>query len=308
VPLLTDAVKYLLGTGKLAVHRLSKQRDETGHSVPAGCHSLWSLCCHERQQYLLRHQLLWIYWVTSLDNARLKIDRARNHISELGALVRSLPDLYISSIESDPQGRGNSIRYFLPNSLQLNSTIALIVGDAIHNLRTSLDYSWIAASDGEDRGKHAKFPVCGSAKELDGRLRAAQIDITHPALFELMISEIKPFKSAEWHIWALHELDIVDKHRLILPVVKSTTISGIVVEDEHGPVSGDSWPIIASGDTFHFDFKPNIQIKNKGKPTVEVRFADGVPTESSAILTTLEEFSRLVARLVDLLERVVQHT
>jgi hypothetical protein len=246
------------------------------------------------------------------DDARLKIDRAGNHISELDTIVRSLPERYSSTIESDPQGRGNSIRYYLPNSAQLNATVALILGDAIHALRTSLDYAWFIASNGEERGKYCKFPVCNSAKELDGRLQGAKLDITHPSLFERMRTKIQPTRDQNWHLWALHELDIIDKHRLLLPIVRAGSISGLAVEDEQGIEIGSTGTIASYEDSFRVAFLPNIQIKAKGTPVIEVWFGAGVNAhdglevlETAEIVDTLKAFERAVVITMDSLESAI---
>lgn len=81
-----------------------------------------------------------------IESAWLKIDRAEKHIDDLDAIIGSLPDAYVSSIEADSQGRGNSIKYHLPNDAAINREMGLIIGDAIHNLKTALDHAWIVAS------------------------------------------------------------------------------------------------------------------------------------------------------------------
>lgn len=115
------------------------------------------------------------------------------------------------------------------------------------------------------------------------------------------MDNVRPYSTGgSWHICTLHDLDIIDKHRLILPVQKLTTIAGIVVEDENGMVSGDSWPI--SGNELYLDFHLNVQIKNKGKPSVRVCFAEGLATESLEVVSELAAFSRVVISVVKTLE------
>src|ERR1019366_10001122 len=123
-------------------------------------------------------------------------------------IIDSLPDLYATSIEPDPHGRGYSIKYDPANPFDIDLKMALIIGDAIHGLKTALDYAWIAVSRADPANRHAKFPVRSSAAELESTLRGAQIHVSNPVLFERMIADVKPYRGGHWHIWALHELDI----------------------------------------------------------------------------------------------------
>ena len=239
--------------------------------------------------------------MNGFDSARLKIDRADKHITDLEGIIGPLPVRYTCSIEIDPQGRGHSIKYEIANFPKIDSDMALITGDALHNLKTALDHCWLELVGSGNR--HRKFPVRDTAQELNGALHGANIDRTHPEVFKWIFDHAKPYKGGMFDLWCLHELDIADKHRLLLPVVRNAWIIGIVVEDQDGIHKGNS--MLAQGlNVLRFDFERHVKIHDKGKLSLEVCFADGLATESLEILDTLKRYRRLTVDLIERMERI----
>lgn len=109
----------------------------------------------------------------------------------------------------------------------LPESIPLIAGDAAHNIRSALDhFAWSAASP-QERGTHTCFPVWNSAtaytrdkwqKQVGKQMRGASA-----ALIEAVV-KLEPWEAGrDSLLWAIHELDRVDKHRLLLPVAVALT-------------------------------------------------------------------------------------
>jgi len=94
--------------------------------------------------------------------ARLKIGRADKHIADLERSVNALPDAYASSIELNVGG-GQTIKYTTPDNLaQIATQMALVIGDAIHNLRVAVEYAYLGAVERHAPSvldKHTKFPT-----------------------------------------------------------------------------------------------------------------------------------------------------
>jgi hypothetical protein len=78
-----------------------------------------------------------------LIEARTKIKRADIHIGELEAWISALPDAYISRIEIDPQSSNQTLVHDVKNSERILVDAALLIGDAVHNLKCALDYAWL---------------------------------------------------------------------------------------------------------------------------------------------------------------------
>ncbi len=130
--------------------------------------------------------------------ARLKIERAEKHIADLGAIVAALPDAYTSTVESNEEG-GETIKYVTPDVPKLTADMAVIIGDAIHNLRVAVEYSYLGAIERHAPSvldKHTKFPVGKTRKDVEGALKSRKIDVLCPALFDRILSDIQPYALA----------------------------------------------------------------------------------------------------------------
>ena len=124
-------------------------------------------------------------------------------------------------------------------SLQLGP----MIGDAIHNLRAALDtVAWAivrAAGGTEKQLDKLYFPLCPDAalpKSWHYKTICAAVPETGPIIADF----VRGYKAApECDLWALNQLDRIDKHRLVTPTV--TQSSGKMVamrkEDEDDPPS-----------------------------------------------------------------------
>jgi hypothetical protein len=152
--------------------------------------------------------------------------------------------------------------------------------------------------------KYANFPIVGEVQYLERVLKDRKIDILCPELFSLMMAEIKPYRAGNHILWSLHELDIIDKHRLLLPLVQVAGISGISVKSEAQEITGNTWSIPAPP-PYRIDIALPFQVKNKGKLALSIIFDDGTPFERTAVSETLLVLQRLTSNVVKLLEGVV---
>src|SRR5919108_1570081 len=90
--------------------------------------------------------------------AKLKIKRANKHIADIEAVINALPDTYAARLKNDPKTGDKLVEYGLKGSQEITSDLALMIGDAIHNLKSALDYAWIGVLE-----KHIP-PVRGNDK------------------------------------------------------------------------------------------------------------------------------------------------
>lgn len=241
-------------------------------------------------------------------DARLKIERADKHIQDLYTAVGSLPNAYTSTIEIDHNIPAQSIKYDFPGVTPFLRDIALITGDAIHNLRTSLDYAWmetIRRVAPIALNKYAKFPVRETATELENTLRGAEIHLASPPLFNCILSQVKPYLSGNTLLYALHRLDIADKHHLLLPLINHAVIEGIEVEDEMGARhKGGTWLMQGVG-PYYVSFRTDYKIHDQGKLFVQVVLNDRSALKGLEILDALQALGKVSLYVVETLELVV---
>ena len=80
-------------------------------------------------------------WDNSFGHAKLKVERANKHIADIEERVRRSPDAYAPSLKIDLKTGQQFVQYGLTDRT-LQPDLALIIGDAVHNLKCALDFTW----------------------------------------------------------------------------------------------------------------------------------------------------------------------
>lgn len=239
-------------------------------------------------------------------DARLKVKRAKKHIADFTAAMIALEDACIATIENHAQG-GQSLKHEIPNVDNALDELSLIAGDAIHNLRSALDFAWygtISRCLPDKLSDKTKFPVMKTRQDLEGTLHGIGVDTRCPRLFECMVTQIQPYKGGGNSIvWTLHDLDISDKHLLLLSLDTFTTAEGISVRDADGRLhEGATMGTI--GTQFFIDFYPGLRVENKGKLSIVIRFLETGIFKSAPAESLLSSFSNFTLYVVQLLESI----
>jgi hypothetical protein len=162
--------------------------------------------------------------------SRLKVDRAKHHIGEIETFISLLPDAYFVTVEMNPNGRNEVLKYDLRDRDKLISDVALMLGDSIHNFHCALDHAWMSVLTQlcpASINNQTKFPIFPVRDKVEAALRGIKIDSTVPALFNRIVNEIKPYEGGNESIWFIHILDVDDKHRLLLPVIEFASIQAL---------------------------------------------------------------------------------
>ena len=129
-------------------------------------------------------------WETPFGNAFLKIERANKHITDFQERLDSSIDAYGPRLNMDGN-TGEQFLYYGLSDRKLRSDIALIVGDAIHNLRCALDFAWggaLATFDPKLRTRFNKFPIDPGAGRQHYEIKHTNAGKTPAPMLDLMIS------------------------------------------------------------------------------------------------------------------------
>ena len=193
--------------------------------------------------------------MASLDSVKQKIYRAKEHWDELyDEIVRyygSDPGTLVLAEESRP---GNEL-YIFKEKKPVPAKIALILGDALQCLRSSLDYLvWeLVEAAGNTPHRQLQFPVALSEKQYrDDLVKRRRLDGVAPEAIAI-IDQLQPYLQAhpkETVLGILDELTNVNKHRRViftgLHATKETLPShipcllGVVTQvDSNGKVIGE---------------------------------------------------------------------
>jgi hypothetical protein len=239
------------------------------------------------------------------DGARLKIKRAEKHINDFymhqWEFVETYP--YKLLVKADAQ-IGYDLLHLVPGETDAD-WMPLITGDVLHNLRTALDYAINDVVFLPDQ--FTKFPVHDTADNLKSAINGGLKHKTSENVVKYIMETVQPYKGGNGEaIWALHAIDIIDKHRLLLAHLDFSYITGIRAIDDRGEeFEIPKWlftpPHIMA---YRCIGHSNIKITNNGKAMVAITFEDGLPFEGQTILPTLTDLAKMVRETIDGLETV----
>jgi hypothetical protein len=151
------------------------------------------------------------------DGPRIKIERAKKHIyeldAEIGAFLKRDPYRVFTEEEAET---GDKV-WRVQVSKQPPPRWSAIVGDAVHNLRSSLDLlvNQLVVAPAKPTDETA-FPIGWTVKDYEAKALRITKGVSDTA--KDMIAALKPYKGGNNALWRLHRLDITDKHRLLVAV------------------------------------------------------------------------------------------
>ncbi len=153
------------------------------------------------------------------ENARLKIGRANEHVRDLEARQAAFfaSGACLFSFVQDAEA---AVAYFKFTQLKpIPPEFALIAGDAIHNYRAALDQLiWeIIGPLNPPSPKLVQFPFGENAKSFESVINTRQIQRAGKKVVQA-IRDTKPYPEGNGELYWLHELDILDKHKLVIGV------------------------------------------------------------------------------------------
>src|SRR5271156_1341219 len=95
-----------------------------------------------------------------LIGVRSKIERAKKHVTDLDIAIRSFCESQPYTIATKQKPEIEHTTLCVENVQPVPDSITLIVGDAVHNLRSSLDHlAWqLVDAAGGTPGVHTYFP------------------------------------------------------------------------------------------------------------------------------------------------------
>jgi hypothetical protein len=241
------------------------------------------------------------------EDARRKVERAEAHIREIKTRINSLHESNTARVDINTETGGEILVHDFADTAAFD-TLALPLGDAVHNLNCALDYLWLqtikslAPALVNDR---AKMPVRKSAEEIKGWLTHAGID-SASNFFRFIVDTIQPYGGGNEAIWAVHNFDIRDKHRLLIPILSHAFITGIVVVDQHG----ERWPGTGSSAEFQrppyvMAFEPGLHVKEKGDLSAEIIVTDSKSGCEMTISDELAFYPHAISQTIVAFEKFV---
>ena len=158
-----------------------------------------------------------------------KVEWARHHMKALGAQIQAYLAMqpFRDVVFDDPKTKKRL--YGLELYPPIPRTFTFLIGDVVHNLRSALDHLvWqLVIANGETPDQGSEFPIFYDAKFIGEKakfLRAAKRKIGKCSrAAQDAIESLQPYHGGELGthkhpLFLTHELDIIDKHRLVAVV------------------------------------------------------------------------------------------
>jgi len=231
----------------------------------------------------------------------LKIKRAYCHIQELEMCVHDFlkTDFWVISVDEEPHTGQHFLKFSVTKPIP--EKLALCIGDAAHNLRSALDLliSGIVFRAGGDITK-CQFPISDTREKLTHALGKGEIKKVKPNLVQFILNTVKPYKTGNSDIWALNKLDIIDKHRLIVPVFTVTRLSGISVKDDSNNTFHNLTVTVGNTGTIKpISTFPKLHIQSYGQPDIVILFDKGQPFAGEPVIPKLHQLAKLTTSVIE---------
>ncbi len=154
------------------------------------------------------------------DSAKLKIERAKHHILDLNGHIDAYSAQHPLRIFRSFDSKASQVTYSIKTKIPMPDEIPLVIGDAIHNLRAALDlliFEMVGDKCKTPRQRdQIQFPFSKSAQSLGATIKTRQVHLAGEKVVK-EIHNLKPYPSGTEKLYAIHTLDITDKHKLIIP-------------------------------------------------------------------------------------------
>ena len=166
-----------------------------------------------------------------MDSAYLKVKRAEKHHAELAQMFkRSKPFGYYLETNCKTGERAT----FAKRNEEVANEAAVVIGDVLHNLRAAIDHAYWnctekhAKSDGERR--NIQFPITSTETALrDSILPGLPSRVSQD--FANALASLKPYRDGgDLLLCAIHDLDVIDKHKLLVPTGNFTKINSAMIQ------------------------------------------------------------------------------
>jgi hypothetical protein len=220
-----------------------------------------------------------------LSSVRAKIDRAKHHLHDIDAALKILlgPETNTRvEIVHKFDGERKQLIVNLTKSAPTDPALPLMIGDCIHNLRSSLDHLVyrLALENHADLAAASKvfFPIYLKKATFDKRVEK----LVKPFIGSIAFAEIEkcqPYSAydvpEEADIWILSQLDIFDKHRLLVVAGQQFAATAFTVsipgEQSHKIIPKPKWkPMKDGAEILRFDLSQMPNPPNKMNVHIEM--------------------------------------
>ncbi|WP_316225547.1 hypothetical protein [Bradyrhizobium sp. SZCCHNS3052] len=227
--------------------------------------------------------------MANFDASRLKIVRSRTHVGSPVEVIRAFllrTPLYIV-VELDNGRKYWCVRVREPMPAEFSA----IQGDAIHNLRASLDLlacELVRLNNQSDDDVY--FPFSKTQSDFQQMFTRRHMDRASQRA-QALVHALQPYPGGDDDLRAVHDLDIIDKHQMLIPAADmvgmpdyagpSGLVQGQKVSLRDGarvPVDSYLEPYVSTSRPYHGTFSLNLPLTTANGTPFPLAGREVVPT------------------------------
>jgi hypothetical protein len=238
-------------------------------------------------------------------SAALKVHWAKQHVLNMEKSLRGMHERAPNTLFVKNQSQSDQVEvtFDFGPLLEIMRTLQMMAGDAVHNLRSSLDhlaYNIVRAYC--EPPNYRYFPIDSELNSLISQSSFRKIEEVAPDIAALIVNEIKPYGAGNPFL-AVNHLDRADKHRLLLThaVRAQTTIYMAKDDDDVPDQAAGSFILVANPTRIPaVGSKAAAHNENHRRMAFDICFDAGLPFEHEPVIPALHHLTQAVAGAVQI--------
>jgi hypothetical protein len=238
----------------------------------------------------------------------LKLRRAREHFGAFNEAAKWWLETEPYRVAQEIDAEADTKQVVVIADRQPPERLSLMLGDAIQNLRSSLDYLIGDLARASSSGylmpsieRDLQFPITTKRASLKGAVRhQARLRLV-PLRAGALIQKLQPYRRgqnpATHPLWILHQLSNIDKHRripLLMAVVSSVDYDSVRVGSVGSLTMGGTGPfkhkaILLAYSPANADVDVNL-----GSVRVDIALGEGLPAAGQPVAAVVPSLFNLI--------------
>jgi len=241
-----------------------------------------------------------------LRGPKVKLDRAKRHIGDAETAIRDFirGNPYRMFEEVDRETGEKHVKVDLPHE-PIPGDVETTVADAIHNLRVSLDQlaCALAALNDHPGSRSTYFPFGNSREHFESASVQDKVRSLSPDAQRLM-AEQRPYRGGDDLLWSLHALDLMDKHRQLVPVHSMGSGAAFfgTTNEPIQLIANPAWSPVEDNMTVAI-LSANAKPEGNFKIAFDVAFGEVEPVKGKKVVAVLNGYAALVERILQTFEQ-----
>jgi len=219
-------------------------------------------------------------------SALAKVERARIHLREIERTLHGY-----TGTRSELHSAEGVLKFVIRVDQPLPAGLPLMVGDCLHNLRSALDHLVYECNANPD-DRSCQFPTWTDKPERfnKGKWREEvkrRMKAPGAAKLRTLLLDVEAYQGGTHEfLWLLHELDIIDKHRLLLTALSAANKAWFEAKVEITTAQ----PTGARLDRFvaYVDPATSLALQPEGSIRIELDPQTPFPLEDGTVAATWE--------------------